>query len=129
MQWLDCLQSCIEQMCSSHFQSLLHRRNASIIGLVCRPLAGEGRGNLQNYCPLFCGAENTHRQSTHLHAWDLAAHLRLIDPTDFKTLDRSRRSWQFVAVHLWNILPPDLLLIGATCGWHAILKQAQRQVS
>ena len=46
LQRLDRLQSRIEQTCSSHFQSLLHRRNASIIGLVCRLLAGEGRGNL-----------------------------------------------------------------------------------
>ena len=34
------------------------------------------------------GAENTCCQSTQLHAWDPAAHLRLIDPTDFRTLDR-----------------------------------------
>ena len=129
LQRLDCLQSRIEQTCSSHFQSLLHCRNASIIGLICRLLAGEGQGNLQNYCPLFRGAENARLQFTRLHAWDPAAHLRLIDPTDFRTLDRFRRSWQIVAVHLWNTLPPDLLLTGATCGWRAILKQAQRQVS
>ena len=108
---------------------LFLRHNASIIGLVCRLLAGEGRGSLQNYCQLFRGAENTRHQSTRLHAWDPAAHLRFTDPTDFRTLDRFRRSWQVVAVHLWNTLPPDLLLIGATYGWRAILKQAQRQVS
>ena len=129
MQRLDCLQSRIEQTCSSHFQSLLHHRNASIIGLVCRLLAGEGRGSLQNYCPLFRGAENTRHQYTRLHAWDPAAHLRFIDPTDLRTLDRFQRSWQVVAVHLWNTLPPDLLLTGATCGWRAILKQAQHQIS
>ena len=70
------------------------------------------------------------RQSTCLHAWDPAAHLRLIDPTDFRTLDRFRlHSWQVVAVHLWNTLPLDLLLTRAICGWGAILKQAQCQVS
>ena len=78
LQRLDCLQSRIEQTCSSHFQSLLHHRNASIIGQVCRLLAGEGQGSLQNYCPLFRGAENTHRQSTRLHAWDPAAHCALL---------------------------------------------------
>ena len=128
LQRLDRLQSRMEHTCCSHFQSLLHRRNASIIGLVCRLLAGEGRGNLQNYCPPFRDVDNTRRQSTRLHAWDPAAHLRFIDPTDFKTLDRFRRSWQVVAVHLWNNLPPDLLLTGATCGWRAVLKQAQRHV-
>ena len=120
------LQSRIKQTCCSHFQSLLHRRNASIIGLVCRLLAGEGQGNLQNYCPLFCDVDNTHRQSTRLHP---AAHLRFIDPTDFRTLDRFRRSWQVIAVHLWNNLLPDLLLTGTTCSWHSILKQAQRHVT
>ena len=129
LQRLDCLQSRIEQTCSSHFQSLLHRRNASIIGLVCCLLTGEGRGDLQNYCPLFRGVENTRRQSTRLHAWDPAAHLRFTDPTDFRTLDQFQRSWQVVAVHLWNTLPPDLLLTGSTCGWRAILKQAQCQIS
>ena len=114
---------------AAHTQSLLHRCNASIIGLVCRLLAGEGRGNLQNYCPLFRDVDNTHHQSTHLHAWDPTLHLRFIDPTDFRTLDRFRHSWQVVAVHLWNNLLPDLLLTGATCGWCAILKQAQRQVT
>ena len=54
--------------------------------------------------------------------------LRFIDPCDFKTLDRFRRSWQVVAVQLWNSLPPDLLLTGATCGWRGVLKQAQRQI-
>ena len=91
LQRLDCLQSRIEQTCSSHFQSLLHHRNASIIGLVCRLLAGEGQGDLQNpfnYCPLFRGVENTRHQSTRLYAWDPAAHLRFTDPTDFRTLDR-----------------------------------------
>ena len=38
-----------------------------------------------------------------------------------------------VVGRLWRstfgTLPPDLLLTGATCGWRAILKQAQRQVS
>ena len=129
LQRLDRLQSRIEQTCCSHFQSLFHRRNASIIGLVCRLLAGEGRGNLQNYCPLFHDVDNTLRQSTRLHAWDPAAHLRFIDPTDFRTLDRFRRSWQVVAVHLWNNLLPDLLLTETTCGWRSILKQAQHHVT
>ena len=129
LQRLDCLQSRIEQTCCSHFQSLLHRRNASIIGLVCRLLVGEGQGNLQNYCPLFHDVDNTLRQSTRLHAWDPAAHLCFIDSTDFRTLDRFRRSWQVIAVHLWNNLPPDLLLTGTTCGWRSILKQTQRHVT
>ena len=31
-------------------------------------------------------------------------------------------------VHLWNVLPTDVLLTGATPGWHTILKQTQHHV-
>ena len=127
LQRLDHLQNRIQQTCCSTFQSLSHRRNAAIIGLICRLLNGEGRGNLQDYCPRFCHVDS-HRQSSRLHTWDSAAHLCFIDPCDFKTLDRFRRSWQVVAVQLWNSLPPNLLLTGATCGWRGVLKQAQRQI-
>jgi len=81
---------------------------------VCCLLAGEGWGNLQNYCPLFHEVNNIRRQSASLHACDPAVHLCFVDPTDFKTLDQFRRSWQVVAVHLWNSLPPSLLLTGVT---------------
>ena len=46
---LDDLQSCIERLCSFIFQPLSHHRNAAIMGLVCRLLAGEGCENLQTY--------------------------------------------------------------------------------
>ena len=46
------------------FQPLSHRRNAAIMGLVCRLLAGEGRGNLQTYCPQFCDNQ-IHRRFIH----------------------------------------------------------------
>ena len=82
---------------------------------------------ISDYCPQFCHV-GFRRQSNRLHTWDSAAHLRFIDPCNFKTLDRFRRSWQVAAVQLWNSLPPDLLLTGATCGWRSILKQAQRQI-
>ena len=127
LQRLDLLQNRIQQTCCSTFQSLSHRRDAAIIGSTCRLLNGEGRGNLPDYCPRFCHVDSR-RQSNRLHTWDSAAHLRFIDPCNFKTLDRFRRSWQVAAVQLWNSLPPDLLLTGATCGWRGILKQAQRQI-
>ena len=34
------------------FSCCFHCRNAAIMGLVCHLLAVEGRGNLQDYCPL-----------------------------------------------------------------------------
>ena len=49
LQRLDCLQSRIEQTCSSHFQSLLHRRNASIIGLVCGRVGGITKMEMVRY--------------------------------------------------------------------------------
>ena len=86
LERLDHLQTRIQRTCCSTFQSLSHRRNAAIIGLICRLLDGEGRGNLQGYCPRFCHVDSC-RQSGRHHTWDPAAHLCLIDPCDFKTLD------------------------------------------
>ena len=60
---LDYLQSRIEQTCSFVFQPLLSRRKAAIVGLVCHLLNGEGRGNLQTYCPQFCDVNQLPRRS------------------------------------------------------------------
>ena len=63
---------------------------------------------------------NTHRRTSCLHAWDPAAHLRFIDLVSLKDwTDIGVRSWQVSAVHLWNSLPADILLTGATHGWCA----------
>ena len=51
LQRLDHLQTRIQWTCCSTFQSLSHHRDAAIIGLVCRLLDEESRGNLQDYCP------------------------------------------------------------------------------
>ena len=122
---LDDLQSRIEWSCSFVFQPLSHRRNAAIMGLVCRLLAGEGRGNLQTYCPQFCGNQ-TLRRSHRLHSWDPAEHLHFVNPCNFRTLDRFKRSWLATAVDIWNGLPADLILQGEACGWRTILKDVQR---
>ena len=45
------MQARVEKMCNFTFKSLTDRRNASILGLTCRLLAGEGRGSLQSFCP------------------------------------------------------------------------------
>ena len=116
LQCLDNLQTRTEHTCCSTFQSLLHRLNAAITGFVCRLLAGEGRKNLQTFCPTFHGTDDICRQSSRLHSWDPADHLCFIDPCNFRTLDRFRRSWQISAVHLWNALPADILLSGDTDG-------------
>ena len=50
---LDQFQARVENMCGFTFQSLTDHRNASILGLTCRLLAGEGRGNLQSFCSKF----------------------------------------------------------------------------
>ena len=46
---------------------------------------------------------------------------------DSKNKGREERR-EFQAVQLWNSLPPNLLLTGATCGWRVVLNQAQRQI-
>ena len=122
---LDHLQSHIEWSCSFVFQPLSHCQNAAIMGLVCRLLAGEGRGNLQTYCPQFCGNQTLHR-SHRFSSWDHAEHLRFINPCNFRTLDRFKRSWLATAADIWNELPADLILQGEACGWHTILKDVQR---
>ena len=46
---LDSFQAHVENMCRFTFPPLTNRRNALILGLTCRLLAGEGRGNLQTF--------------------------------------------------------------------------------
>ena len=119
------LQSHIERSCSFVFQSLSHRRNAAIMGLVCRLLAGEGRGKLQTYCPQFYGNQTLCRSHC-LYSWDPAEHLRFVNPCNFRTLDRFKCSWLATAADIWNGLPADLILQGKACGWRTILKDVQR---
>ena len=118
------LQSHIEWSCSFVFQSLSHRWNAAIMGLVCRLLVGEDRGNLQTYCPQFYGNQ-TLCWSHRLYLWDPAEHLRFVNPCNFRTLDRFKCSWLAIAADIWNGLPADLILQGEACGWRTILKDVQ----
>ena len=86
---LDNLQTWIEHTRYSTFQSLLHSRNAAIIGLVCHLLAWEGLENLQKFCPLFWNTdENCRHWSSHLHDCHPAEHLHFVDQFNFWTLDR-----------------------------------------
>ena len=78
---LDTLQTRVEHMSDSKFTSLCDRRNATIMGLVCRLLSGEGRGNLPTFCPNF--VSNITRKSQRLHDYDPASHLRLQNPCVF----------------------------------------------
>jgi len=120
---LDQFQTRVEKMCGFSFQSLTDRRNASILGFTCRLLAGEGRGNLQSFCPNF---KISCRSSRRLHGFDPASHLRFQNPCNFRTLDRFRRSWQATVIDLWDSIPPDILLQGHTSGWRSVLQDMQR---
>ena len=111
-------------MCGLAFPSLTTRRNASILGLTCRLLAGEGRGSLQSFCSKF--KSTSHRASYWLHSFDPASHLRLQNPCNFCTLDRFHRSWQAVVVNLWDSIPADILLRGKNDGWRTVLKDIQK---
>ena len=111
-------------MSDSKFPSLCNRRNAAIMGLVCRLLAGEGRGNLSTFCPYF--VSNITRKSQRLHDYDSASHLRLQNPYDLKSLNCFIRGWQVTAVMCWNKLPANILLCGERDGWRTILKDVQR---
>ena len=97
------------------------------MGLVCRPLAEEGCGNLQTYCPHFCGNQ-TLRRSHRVYSWDSAEHLRFVNPCNFRTLDRFKHSWLATAVDIWNGLPADLILQRGAYEWCTILKDVQHCV-
>ena len=119
---LDQFQAHVENMCCFTFQSLTDHRNASILGLTCRLLAGDGCGNLQTFCPKF---KTPLRSSQRLHGFDPASHLRFQNPCNFHTLDHFRRSWQAAVVDLWNSIPPNILLEGHTNGWRTVLQNIQ----
>ena len=95
------------------------------MGLVCRLLAGEGRGNLQTYYSQFYDINQLPRRSHRLHSWDPAEHLRFVNPA---ILDRFSRSWLTSAVTIWNDLPADAILQEEILGWRAILRDLQRYV-
>ena len=124
---LDSFQARVENMCGVSFPSLIVRRRASILGLTCRLLAGEGRGNLLTFCPKFKSSSS--RTSNRLHSCDPASHLRFQNPCNFRTLDRFRRSWQAMIVILWDSISAHLLLLGHNKGWRLVLKDLQRFIS
>ena len=122
---LDQFQARVENICGFTFHSLTDHRNASILGLTCRLLAGEGHGNLQSFCPKF---KTPLRSSQRLRGFDPASHLRFQNPCNFHTLDCFRRSWQAAVVDLWDSIPPNILLEGHTNGWRTVLQDIQRYI-
>jgi len=112
----------VERSCSATFQPLFQHQHAAIMGLVCRLLAGEGRRNLPTYCPQLCGYP-THRRSHQLYSWDPAKHLRFINLSNFKTLDRFKLA---TATDIWTV---DMILRGEVSGWCTVLKNIQHYIS
>ena len=114
-------------MCGVSFPPLIVRRNASVLGLTCRLLAGEGRGNLLTFCLKFKSSSS--RTSNHLHSYDPASHLRFQNPCNFCILDRFCQSWQAMIIILWDSIPAHLLLLGHSKGWRLVLKDLQLFIS
>ena len=110
-------------MCGFTFPSLTNHWNASILGLTCHLLAGEGCGNLQSFCPKF---KSPIRSPQRLHGFDPAGHLRFLNPCNFRTLDHFHRSWQAVVINLWESIPSSILLQGNKNGWRTVLQGMQR---
>ena len=111
-----------------HFKfcyGMLFERHATAIGLLCRLLDGEGRGDLQSFIPHF--VTSIPRRSSRLNNLsDLARALRLQNPITFRTLDCYHRSWHGAISSIWNTLPANLLFQGHDMGWHSVLKALQR---
>ena len=120
MNGLDSFQACVENMmCRFTFPPLTNHCNASILGLTCRLLAGEGQGNLQTFCPKI--KSSSLRTSNSLYCYDPAYHLCFQNPCNFRTLDRFRQSWQAAIVILWDSIPASILLLVGS-----VLKDMQR---
>ena len=112
---LDALQCRAASICHSTFPSLESRRHAAAIGLLCRLLDGEGRGDLQSFIPHF--VTSVPRRSSRLNNLsDPARALRLQNPITFRTLDCYRRSWHGAISSIWNTLPANLLFQGHDMG-------------
>ena len=122
---LDALQCRAASICHSTFPSLESRRHAAAIGLLCRLLDGEGRGDLQSFIPHF--VTSVPRRSSRLNNLsDPARALRLQNPITFRTLDCYRRSWHGAISSIWNTLPANLLFQGHDMDWRSVLKALQR---
>ena len=68
----------------------------AIMGLVCHLLAGEG--NLQTYCPQFCGNQTLCR-SHRLYSWDPAEHYVLLIPVILEHwTDLSTAGWLLLLI-------------------------------
>ena len=100
-------------------------RCAAGIGLTCRLLDGEGRGDLLTFHPYFV-TNVTRRSSRFNDLLDPAQACRLCTPVTFKSLDCFRRSWHAVIPVVWDTLPASLLLQGHTAGWRSVMKAHQR---
>ena len=124
LERLDALQRRAAGICHDTFP-LESRRYAAVVGLTCRLLDGEGRGDLQSFCPSF--VTNTARRSSRLNDLsDPARASRLHNPVTFRSLDSFCRSWHAVISTIWDALPANLLLQGQATGWRFVLKDLQR---
>ena len=107
MERLDALQCRAAGICHDNFPSLESRRYAAAVGLTSRLLDGEGRGDLQSFCPSF--VTNIARRSSRLNDLsDPARASRLHNPVAFRSLDSIRRSWHAVISTIWDTLPANL---------------------
>jgi len=123
---LDSIQRRAEGVCSSTFSPLSSRRQAAAFGLICKLLDGEGRGNLQSFCPHFA-TYNTRRSSRLSAANDPARDCRLAVPGSFKSLDRFLHSWSVSAVDVWNTLPASLST--GTTKWCDAMRTLQHYIT
>ena len=56
------------------------------------------------------------RRSHRLYFWDPAEHLCFVNPCNFRTSYRFKRSWLATTADIWNGLPVDLILQGESSG-------------
>ena len=98
LYYLDDLQSKIEWSCSFVFQSLSHHQNTAIMGLVCCLLAGDGHGNLQTYCPQFCGNQTFRKSHCLFPGTQLNIYVLLIPVISEHWTDLSTDGWPLLLI-------------------------------
>ena len=86
LEHLDALHGRAAGVCHDIFPSLESHRYAAAVGLTCRLLDGEGRGDLQSFCPHFV-TNGTRRSSRLNDLSDPARACRLYHPVTFRSLD------------------------------------------
>jgi hypothetical protein len=119
---LDAVQHSAQKICSSVFEDLSCRREASVFGMLCKMLDGEVRGDLKDFIPQFASAQHNRRGRSAAVNTSLA----LTDLSQSTSLLQYERSFCGIAPKVFKKIPEELIQKGKEGGWRKIMKKGQR---